>query len=119
MRMESIVANLVVSLLGSRGNQVNRKDKDLMSDTGGTSKLREREPEQKPPREDMKKPYRTKDRPSEERDRDTDKDSDKKSDPDVRAARIVEKMAGNQAMKAKMELSRYPSTLKAFLQKAM
>ena len=37
----------------------------------------------------------------------------------VRAARIVEKMAGNQVMKAKMELSRYPSTLKAFLQRVI
>jgi hypothetical protein len=67
----------------------------------------------------MKKLFRTKDRPKEERDRDTDKDLDKKSDPDVRAARIVEKMAGNQAMKAKAELSRYPSTLKAFLQRVI
>ena len=119
MKIDFIVANLVVSLLGSRGNQVNRKDKDTMSDTGGSSKLREREPEQKPPREDMKKLFRTKDRPREERDKDTDKDSDKKSDPDMRAAMIVEKMADDHSMRAKMELSRYPATLRAFLQKAM
>jgi hypothetical protein len=63
----------------ARGLQVKRKDKDLMSDTGGTSKTREREPDQKPPREDMKKPFRTKDKKAPERDKDTDNDKDMKS----------------------------------------
>jgi hypothetical protein len=62
----------------ARGMQTKRKDKDLMSDTGGTSKGREREPSQKPPREEMKKPYRTKDKPAQNRDKDTDNDKDLK-----------------------------------------
>lgn len=74
MRIDSIVEAIVAS----QGNQVRRKDKDLMSDTGGTSKVREREPQQKPPRDDMKNPYRTKDTPSKERDRDTQQDDDMK-----------------------------------------
>jgi len=65
-------------LYAARGLQVKRKDKDLMSDTGGTSKKREREPDQKPPRYDMKKPFRTKDKRAPERDKDTDNDKDMK-----------------------------------------
>jgi len=44
----------------ARGLQVTRKDKDLMRDTGGTSKGRLREPEQRPPREDLKDRHRDK-----------------------------------------------------------
>jgi hypothetical protein len=62
----------------SRGMQTRRKDKDLMSDTGGVSKGREREPSVKPPREENKKPYRTKDKPARDRDKDTDNDKDLK-----------------------------------------
>jgi hypothetical protein len=46
--------------IAGRGNQVVRKDKDLMSDTGGISKGRDREPEMKPPRDDKKKRYKEK-----------------------------------------------------------
>lgn len=43
-----------------RGNQVVRKDKDLMRDTGGISKGRDREPTKKPPRDDNKSRYKEK-----------------------------------------------------------
>lgn len=80
MNKELIVANIV----GSRGIQVQRKDKDLMDGTGGISKGRDREPHLKPGRDDLKNLYRTKDRPSQERDTDTDKDKDSGSDKDLK-----------------------------------
>lgn len=63
-------------LVATKGLQVRRKDKDLMSDTGGGSKGREREPSNKPPREENKKPHRKKDKPAADRDTDTDNDKD-------------------------------------------
>jgi len=62
----------------ARGQQLNRKDKDLMSDTGGSSKGPGKEPNLKPPRDDVRKPFRTKNKPSDERDPDTDTDPDLK-----------------------------------------
>jgi hypothetical protein len=50
-----------------------------MDDTGGSSKGPGREPDLKPPRDDVRKPFRTKNKPSAERDSDTDKDPDLKS----------------------------------------
>jgi len=55
------------------GQQLQRKDKDLMSDTGGVSKTRRREPEQKPPRDDSRNRYRIKTKTPDERDPDVDK----------------------------------------------
>lgn len=78
--------SIVMAIKAARGLQVHRKDKDLMSDTGGTSKVREHEPDQKPPREDLKKPFRTKDKPSEERDKDTDNDPDRDKDSDMKVS---------------------------------
>jgi hypothetical protein len=79
-KMINRVANHGLKVTGARGMQVRRKDKDLMSDTGGISKGREREPEAKPPRDDMKKPHRTKDTPARDRDPDTHNDPDKRKD---------------------------------------
>ena len=59
-------------VVGSRGQQTQRKDKDLITDTGGVSKGRRREPEQKPSRSDSIDRYRTKDKTPEERDPDID-----------------------------------------------
>lgn len=56
-----------------RGRQTQRKDKDLMSDTGGISKNRQRDPLQKPPRSDSHNRYRTKDKTPDQRDPDVDK----------------------------------------------
>ena len=58
---------------GSSGHQTQRKDKDLMSDTGGISKNRQKEPEIKPPRTDSHNRYRTKDKTPEQRDPDVDR----------------------------------------------
>lgn len=69
----------IADRVAARGLQVRRKDQDLMSDTGGVSKGRGREPENKPPREDSKKNNRTKNKPAVDRDKDTDKDSDMKA----------------------------------------
>ena len=88
----------IAARVAARGLQVRRKDKDLMSDTGGTSKGREREPEKKPPRDDMKKPHRTKDKTPEQRDKDTDNDKDMKKSA-VRQAMID--LDWNKAMKEK------------------
>lgn len=52
------------------------KDKDLMQDTGGSSKGRLREPSEKPSREDRKKRYRTRRKTKDERDPDVDEDPD-------------------------------------------
>jgi hypothetical protein len=69
----------IVERVAARGLQVKRKDKDLMQDTGGTSKGRDREPEKKPPRDDVKKRHRTKRKTTEQKDPDTDKDKDLKA----------------------------------------
>jgi len=45
---EAIVSRLAESILAAKGIQVQRKDKDLMTDTGGTSKGRDREPSKNP-----------------------------------------------------------------------
>lgn len=59
--------------IAGRGNQVRRKDKDLMQDTGGVSKGRDREPHQKPPRDDVKKRYKEKRlTPDQKKDREED-----------------------------------------------
>ncbi len=63
-------------LTSSRGLQVNRKDKDQMSDTGGSSKGRLREPDFKPSREDRIKPERRKNKIPSDRDPDNDNDPD-------------------------------------------
>lgn len=66
---------------GSRGMQINRKDKDLMSDTGGTSKNHFYDAEERAPREDERKPWRPKRKPADEHDPDID------NDPDLRIGR--------------------------------
>jgi len=66
------------AVIGKRGLQVKRKDKDQMSDTGGASKGRGREPHSKPPRDDLKNRYRTKRKTKENRDKDNDNDPDMK-----------------------------------------
>jgi hypothetical protein len=126
----------------ARGFQIRRKDKDTMSDTGGVSKSREREPHQKPPRDDVKERYRTKDKPAPERERDTDKDTDTSRDTDTkgdkdtkiresRFAAIEERICdknlifssnrrrkGGNATVANSMLSRFPKTFGALLQKS-
>lgn len=81
---DSIADRLVVSTIAdrmaARGLQLNRKDKDVMKDDGGSSKGMNKEPEFKPPRDDCRKPFRTKDKPANERDPDTDNDPDKRAD---------------------------------------
>jgi hypothetical protein len=66
-------------ITGKSGLQMNRKDKDVMTDTGGSSKRPEKEPNFKPPRDDVKKPFRSKDKPADQRDPDTDTDADLRS----------------------------------------
>lgn len=67
---------IVRAVLASRGNQTRRKDRDLMRDTEGISKIL-REPSQKPQRDDARVRYRTKTKTREEWDIDTDEDKDK------------------------------------------
>jgi hypothetical protein len=67
-------------IIGRSGQQMHRKDKDMMDDTGGRSKGMGKEPDLKPPRTDVRKPFRTKNKPAEDRDSDTDKDLDKRKD---------------------------------------
>ena len=74
---EASIADRVV-ITAARGQQLRRKDKDMMSDTGGSSKGPGREPDLKPPRDDVRKPFRTKNKPADERDPDTDSDPDLK-----------------------------------------
>lgn len=56
-----------------RGQQTQRKDRDLMKDTGGISKNRQRDPDIRPPRSDSHNRYRTKDKTPDQRDPDVDK----------------------------------------------
>ncbi len=58
LRHARIAENVVRK--AARGQQVRRKDKDLMRDTDGVSKGRDREPNFKPPRDDMKNRHREK-----------------------------------------------------------
>lgn len=69
----ALADRVAASVLAARGQQTQRKDKDLMSDTGGVSKNRQRDPELKPPRSDSTNRYRTKDKTPDERDPDVDK----------------------------------------------
>jgi hypothetical protein len=84
MNREEIIIRVAQSVLAGRGLQVRRKDKDLMDDTGGVSKGRNREPSQKPSRDDVKHRGRPKDKPAPDRDGDTDTDRDTTSDKDTR-----------------------------------
>jgi hypothetical protein len=114
-----------------------------MSDTGGVSKSREREPHQKPPRDDVKERYRTKDKPAPERERDTDQDTDTSRETDtkgdkdtkIREGRFItfeksacdknlifssdgrRRVSGNATVANGM-LSRFPKTFGALLHKS-
>jgi hypothetical protein len=77
MRVSIIADRLTNDILSSRGQQTRRKDKDLMQDTGGTSKGRDREPHSKPPRDDVKKRYRDRRLVPEKRDNDTNENKDR------------------------------------------
>jgi hypothetical protein len=79
-RQSSIVDNLIfasMAILSARGQQTRRKDKDLMQDTGGISKGRDREPDNKPPRDDLKDRYRDRRLVPEKIDKDTNEDKDR------------------------------------------
>ena len=73
----AIADRVAADFMAARGQQVRRKDKDTMQDTGGVSKGRARQPEEKPPREDVTRRYRKKDTPAEDWDKDIDRDPDK------------------------------------------
>ena len=89
-RSFEVAASVAASVLGdrvagevlaARGYQVVRKDKDVMRDTGGSSKGRAPEPDKAPGR-DERNPWRTKNKTREEKDKDMD--APKKGDPDLR-----------------------------------
>lgn len=103
LAMELLADRVAVDFAAARGMQVNRKDKDTMSDTGGSSKTRDREPDKKPRREDVRKPFRTKTRTDEEKDSDLNRGKDRTDDKDVKTAGV-----SDFVMKAKMELARWP-----------
>lgn len=72
--MISVLGDRVAShFLAARGQQTQRKDKDLMQDTGGISKNRQRSPDLKPPRTDSHNRYRIKDKTPDQRDPDVDR----------------------------------------------
>jgi hypothetical protein len=75
---DRLVIGTIAERIAARGVQMNRKDKDMMSDTGGTSKGKPKEPNMKPPRDDCRKPFRSKNKPADQRDPDTDMDPDLK-----------------------------------------
>lgn len=89
MNHERIVERLVEAAV---------KDKDLMQDTGGKTKGRDREPHKKPPRDDVKRRYRPRRKTKDQRDKDVDLDPDltqgkRKSsiEDDVRSIRVFVK----------------------------
>jgi hypothetical protein len=77
MDTTSITGRVALCFLGARGLQVRRKDKDLMQDTGGVSKGRDREPTNKPPRDDRKERYRDRRLTPEQIDEDTNQHKDR------------------------------------------
>jgi len=77
----------------ARGNQVKRKDKDTMRDTGGSSKGRQRDPKQRPRRDDARVRYRTRNLTPEERDPDNDNDPDTKEGAMDTVVRMVNRVA--------------------------
>ena len=101
---ERIATDILVGrvVCNSRGLQVRRKNKDTMQDTGGDSKTRDREPDIKPRREDVRKPFRTKNKTETEKDLDVDNRKDKMDDSDIKASMDF-------VMMAKKELSRWPA----------
>ena len=107
----SIMASLIgdriaFDIVAARGLQVNRKDRDVIKDTGGSSKTKRLEPEIKPPR-DERKPFRTKNKTDEEKDSDVDRNKDKIHDSDMKTSSFE----SARASKAARELSRYPRRL--------
>lgn len=66
----------------ARGLQINRKDKDMIHDTGGISKKR-KDPKDKPPRNDCRDRYRTKTKKPENYDKDVDMDKDLKISKEI------------------------------------
>jgi hypothetical protein len=86
--------------VGVSGMQVVRKDKDTMSDTGGSSKTRRRDPDVKPPRDDVRKPFRERNRTEDEK----DDDAHGRKDRDVTASFDFVTMA-------KSELAKWPRRL--------
>jgi len=91
-----LAMEVIATKVAARGLQLNRKKKDTMRDTGGESKILRREPELKPPRDDVRKPFRTKNKPKSEKDPDIDRD------PDLTAA-------VNFSVVAKRELAKWPA----------
>jgi len=81
---DTMAGRLVVAVMADRvaksGLQMNRKDSDLMDDTGGRSKGMSKEPDMKPSRTDVRKPFRSKNKPADQRDPDTDIDPDARKD---------------------------------------
>ena len=69
-----------VARWAAKGQQTRRKDKDLMSDTGGISKGRPSEPNERPPRYDLRKPWNKKKKNPSDMDKDTDLDKDLRKD---------------------------------------
>lgn len=74
---KKIAETIAIEIVAARGQQVRRKDKDLMRDTGGVSKGRDNEPNFKPPRDDVKGRYRDKRMAPSDRDKDTNADKDR------------------------------------------
>lgn len=113
---ERIINRMVMAMLSDRvaeefcasqGYQTRRKDVDLMTDTSGISKNRQRLPDKNPPRSDSANRYRTKDKPAEERDKDVDNSDVEKK----------EKTASNFESMARSALSRSPGTLREAVQR--
>ena len=73
-------------IIAKQGLTTKRKDKDTMSDTGGKSKGRRREPNERPPRSVGTNRYRKRRKTPEEYDKDNDRDPDKTSDMAERVA---------------------------------
>jgi hypothetical protein len=87
--LAAITENIVRE--AARGVQTKRKNKDMMQDTGGDSKGRQREPWVKPPREDLKNRTGPKHLKPSDRDKDTHSDPDMKLsfDEEVEEAMIL------------------------------
>lgn len=65
----------LIDRVAAKGLQMKRKDKDLISDTGGSSHYR-KDPKSKPPRSDVRKPFSTSKKHPGEFDKDVDRDED-------------------------------------------
>lgn len=100
--LSSIADRVSFNFESARGQQTRRKDKDLIIDTGGVSKKRSN-PSIRPPRTDVSRRYRTKNKTDETR------------DPDIDVKEASKNMVANPQVVSL--LSKFPKTFRGLVRR--